>query len=37
MAHESIADWERLGNPGWNWENVHKYIKKAEKYVPLLL
>ncbi|KAI0796330.1 alcohol oxidase [Irpex lacteus] len=30
---EELNDWERLGNPGWNWENVHKYIKKAENFV----
>lgn len=24
-------DFERLGNPGWNWRNLHKYMKMAEK------
>lgn len=23
-------DWERMGNPTWNWENVLKYFKKSE-------
>jgi len=22
--------WEALGNPGWNWKNFSKYVKKAE-------
>ncbi|KAI0089317.1 hypothetical protein BDY19DRAFT_945207 [Irpex rosettiformis] len=30
---DELDDWERLGNPGWNWANVHKYIKKAEGFV----
>ena len=25
------ADLERLGNPGWNWDNYHKYCHKVEK------
>lgn len=25
-------DWESLGNPSWNWQNVLEYFKKAENY-----
>ncbi|KAJ8087635.1 hypothetical protein PM082_006468 [Marasmius tenuissimus] len=32
---EDINDWERLGNPGWNWKTYRKYHDKAIKYVPL--
>jgi len=24
--------WEELGNSGWNWNNMYKYMKKAEKF-----
>lgn len=24
--------WEKLGNPGWNWESLYPYFKKAENY-----
>ena len=27
------AAWERLGNPGWNWENFQRYSRKVERYV----
>ncbi|KDN45610.1 GMC oxidoreductase [Tilletiaria anomala UBC 951] len=27
-----IDAWEQLGSPGWNWDFVYKYIKKAETY-----
>ncbi|KAF8905300.1 alcohol oxidase [Mucidula mucida] len=30
-----IDDWERLGNPGWNWKNYEKYIAKSEGFVEL--
>ncbi|TCD67934.1 hypothetical protein EIP91_011798 [Steccherinum ochraceum] len=26
--------WEELGNPGWNWETVLKYMKKSESLQP---
>ncbi|KAK1219629.1 hypothetical protein PQX77_017641 [Marasmius sp. AFHP31] len=32
---EDINDWERLGNPGWNWNTYQKYHDKAVTYVPL--
>jgi len=25
-----VIAWEALGNPGWNWKNFSKYVKKAE-------
>ncbi|TBU46723.1 GMC oxidoreductase [Dichomitus squalens] len=31
---EDINAWERLGNPGWNWENFLKYSIKCEKFIP---
>ena len=24
--------WEKLGNPGWNWNSLFPYFKKSEKY-----
>jgi hypothetical protein len=24
-------DLERLGNPGWNWENYDKYVTRTER------
>ncbi|EMD40393.1 hypothetical protein CERSUDRAFT_91113 [Gelatoporia subvermispora B] len=29
-----INDWERLGNPGWNWQNFHRYLSRAEGFIP---
>ncbi|RPD75411.1 alcohol oxidase [Lentinus tigrinus ALCF2SS1-7] len=26
---------ERLGNPGWNWDNFLKYSKKCETFIPM--
>jgi choline dehydrogenase-like flavoprotein len=26
--------WERLGNPGWNWDSLLPYFKKAEHFTP---
>ncbi|KAI1783706.1 GMC oxidoreductase [Ganoderma leucocontextum] len=31
---EDINAWERLENPGWNWENFLKYSMKGEKFIP---
>ncbi|KAI0337923.1 alcohol oxidase [Trametopsis cervina] len=30
---EEVDDFERLGNAGWNFKTLHKYIKKAEGFV----
>ncbi|TFK47573.1 alcohol oxidase [Heliocybe sulcata] len=27
---DEIDDWERLGNPGWNWKNYQKYALRTE-------
>ena len=27
------SDFERLGNPGWNWNDMAKYFKRVEGYV----
>ncbi|KAH8172402.1 GMC oxidoreductase domain-containing protein [Sarocladium implicatum] len=24
--------WEKLGNPGWNWDSLYPYFKKVENY-----
>ncbi|KAF9873797.1 glucose oxidase [Colletotrichum karsti] len=39
MAYTRAQDvqidiWERLGNEGWNWENLLKYYKKSETLQP---
>ncbi|KAK4153485.1 hypothetical protein C8A00DRAFT_33776 [Chaetomidium leptoderma] len=28
-AKEDLDTWEKLGNPGWDWENFSKYLKKT--------
>lgn len=25
-------NWEKLGNPGWNWDNLFPYFRKCENY-----
>ncbi|KAA1466849.1 alcohol oxidase [Dentipellis sp. KUC8613] len=32
-AAAEIDDFERLGNPGWNWNEYLKYSKKLEKFM----
>ncbi|KAJ3814755.1 hypothetical protein F5876DRAFT_62084 [Lentinula aff. lateritia] len=32
---EDIDNWEKLGNPGWNWANFEKHATRAITYVPL--
>lgn len=34
---EDFNEWEKLGNPGWNYENVLQYFKKAENLVGFSL
>ncbi|KAI9000791.1 alcohol oxidase [Trametes punicea] len=29
-----MDDLERLGNPGWNWKNYEKYVRRTEGFVP---
>ncbi|CDO76652.1 GMC oxidoreductase [Trametes cinnabarina] len=29
-----FIDFERLGNPGWNWNNYEKYIRRTERFTP---
>lgn len=28
---QDIDAWEQLGNPGWNWENFSRSVKKSER------
>ena len=30
------SDFERLGNPGWNWERFNHHLAKLEGYVRVL-
>lgn len=30
---QDLDAWEKLGNPGWGWEALSPYYRKAEKYV----
>ncbi|PSR73741.1 hypothetical protein PHLCEN_2v10431 [Hermanssonia centrifuga] len=30
---EDVNDFERLGNPGWNWENFEKFVGRTEGFV----
>ena len=30
-SSKDYEEWESLGNPGWGWEDVYPYFKKAEK------
>ncbi|KAJ3735624.1 GMC oxidoreductase-domain-containing protein, partial [Lentinula guzmanii] len=32
---EDIDNWEKLGNPGWNWKNYEKYSTRAITYTPV--
>ncbi|KAJ3908899.1 hypothetical protein F5879DRAFT_235421 [Lentinula edodes] len=32
---EDIDNWEKLGNPGWNWANFEKHTTRAITYTPL--
>lgn len=29
-----IDDWEKLGNPGWNFESHQKFLPRAERFQP---
>ncbi|KAF6749503.1 GMC oxidoreductase [Ephemerocybe angulata] len=31
---EDVNAFEKLGNPGWNWNEFEKYSKKSEKFHP---
>ncbi|KAF5363498.1 hypothetical protein D9756_000984 [Leucocoprinus leucothites] len=33
-SKEDIDAWEKLGNEGWNWETLDKYISRATTYTP---
>jgi hypothetical protein len=35
IIHVDIDDFERLGNPAWNWKTYQHYAHKAEKSVKL--
>ncbi|KAH9929344.1 GMC oxidoreductase [Fomitopsis serialis] len=30
---EEIDEFEKLGNPGWNWQNYERYVAKTEGFV----
>lgn len=29
----NLPDFERLGNPGWNWNNFQKFVSRTEGFV----
>jgi choline dehydrogenase len=29
-----VAAWEKLGNPGWNWNAINKHIMSIESFTP---
>ncbi|KAL0952842.1 hypothetical protein HGRIS_007067 [Hohenbuehelia grisea] len=31
-----IDAFEKLGNPGWNWESYHSYSKRSERFHPAI-
>ncbi|KAI5117292.1 hypothetical protein M0805_006814 [Coniferiporia weirii] len=31
---EDINNWEKLGNPGWNWDRYLTHVMKAEGFIP---
>lgn len=33
-SHQDVDAIEALGNPGWNWKNFSKYIKRSMEQVP---
>ncbi|KAH7929134.1 alcohol oxidase [Leucogyrophana mollusca] len=33
-VREDMDAWEKLGNPGWNWDSFVDYSKKSEQYIP---
>lgn len=34
---QEIDDWEKLGNKGWNWDDLAKYSAKSSSFVPASL
>lgn len=30
---QDVDSWEKLGNPGWNWETLAPYYRKVESCV----
>ncbi|PYI00085.1 alcohol oxidase [Aspergillus ellipticus CBS 707.79] len=33
-SRSDIDAWEKLGNPGWNWESLSAYVRKSQKFTP---
>ncbi|EPS98728.1 hypothetical protein FOMPIDRAFT_1125896 [Fomitopsis schrenkii] len=31
---EEIDEFEKLGNPGWNWNNYERHVAKTEGFIP---
>lgn len=30
-----LTEFEKLGNPGWNWDNYERHLAKTEGYVSM--
>ena len=33
--NQFLTEFEKLGNPGWNWNNYERHLAKTEGYVAM--